>query len=98
MRLIDAYRLFEAMLWIKGQFVAGIGEVVNAIDVFEQIKDAPTIDAVQVVRCRDCEYWKCNPNTKNYGVCRKVSYDDFEVVMEKDDFCSYSKRREDGEA
>ena len=54
MRLIDANRLFEAMLWIKGQFIAGIGEVVNTIDVFEQIKDAPTIDAVEVVRCKDC--------------------------------------------
>ena len=54
-------------------------------------------DAVPVVRCRECEYWECNPNTKNYGGCKKVSYDDFEVVMERDDFCSYGVRREGGE-
>lgn len=56
MRLIDADRLFDAMRRIKGQFVAGVGEVVNTIDVFEQIKDAPTIDAIEVVRCKDCYY------------------------------------------
>ena len=56
------------------------------------ITNSPTIDAVKVVRCRKCEHWKCNPNTKNYGVCGKVSYDDFEVIMERDDFCSYGKR------
>lgn len=66
-------------------------------DVCDMIDKRPTIDAIEVVRCRECEYWKCNPNTKNYGVCRKVSYDDFEVVMEKDDFCSYGERKEDSE-
>lgn len=53
---------------------------------------------IPLVRCRDCEWWKCNQNTEEYGVCKKVSYDDFEVVMNSDDFCSYGKRREDGEA
>lgn len=48
---------------------------------------------VPVVRCRDCEWWRCNPNTEEYGVCKKVSYDDFEVVMNGDDFCSYGLRR-----
>lgn len=52
-----------------------------------------TIDAVKVVRCRECEYWKCNPNTENYGTCEKASYDDFEVIMEGDDFCSYGIRK-----
>ena len=59
---------------------------------------APCVDVVEVVRCQNCEWWRCNPNTKNYGVCKKVSYDDFEVVMESDDFCSYGVRREDCEA
>ena len=42
-----------------------------------------------IVRCGHCKWWKCNPNTEEYGVCKKVSYDDFEVVMDSDDFCSY---------
>jgi len=57
------------------------------------IHDALSADAVEVVRCGRCEWWKCNPNTTEYGVCKKVSYDDFEVVMESDDFCSYGERK-----
>ena len=67
-------------------------------EAFRMAIEALSAEDVKVVRCRDCEYWECNPNTKNYGGCRKVSYDDFEVVMERDDYCSYGKRREDGEA
>lgn len=58
--------------------------------------DVPRADAVEVVRCGCCEWWRCNPNTEKYGVCKKVSYDDFEVVMHSDDFCSYGERK-DGE-
>lgn len=48
---------------------------------------------IKIVRCRECKYWKSNPNTKEYGVCNKASYDDFEVIMDRDDFCSYGKNR-----
>ena len=95
MRLVDAKGLFDKVGKIKPrskEHYKSIGEFMNLIT------NSSTIDAVEVVRCQECEYWKCNPNTKNYGVCKKVSYDDFEVVMEKDDFCSYGERREDGEA
>lgn len=61
----------------------------------ETIDRIPSADVVEVVRCRDCEYWKCNPNTDRYGSCKKVSYDDFEVVMEDDDFCSYGERKDE---
>lgn len=94
MRLINANGLFDKVGKIKPrnkEHYKSIGEFMNLIT------NSPTINAVKVVRCGKCEYWKCNPNTKNYGVCKKVSYDDFEVVMERDDFCSYGKRREDGE-
>lgn len=77
---------------------ASLGMVVDGNECFykinELIADAPDVDVVEVVRCRECEYWKCNPNTTEYGVCKKVSYDDFEVVMDSDDFCSYGERSE----
>lgn len=62
-----------------------------------KVGDVPRADAVEVVRCGCCEWWRCNPNTEEYGVCKKASYDDFEVVMHSDDFCSYGERK-DGEA
>lgn len=62
--------------------------------VLDIINNEPSADVVEVVRCRDCEHWECNPGTDRYGSCKKVAYDDFEVVMEGDDFCSYGKRKE----
>ena len=100
MRLVDADTLkrktqkLSTETW-KTNRVALVTHILNQF--IDWIEGMPTIDAVEVVRCRKCEYWKRNPNTKNYGVCRKVSYDDFEVVMERDDFCSYGIRRENGE-
>lgn len=60
------------------------------------VSNVPSADVVEVVRCGRCEWWKCNPNTTEYGVCKKVSYDDFEVVMDSDDFCSYGEPKEQG--
>lgn len=74
MRLIDADRLFDAMRRIEGQFFAGVGEVVNIIDVFEQIKDAPNIDAVEVVRCGECKYRHDDECPMRY--VEWVTYDD----------------------
>ena len=44
------------------------------------IESAPTVDAVEVVRCRDCRKFK------TYG-CRMVA-------SGYDDFCSYGERKE----
>ena len=71
---------------------SGAGEVAKARrGKCPIIKAIPAADVVEVVRCRDCEHWECNPGTDRYGSCQKVAYDDFEVVMEGDDFCSYDK-------
>ena len=94
MRLIDAKGLFDKVGEIKprsNEHYKSIGEFMNLIT------NSPTIDAVKVVRCGHCQWWKCNPNTTEYGVCKKASYDDFEVIMDSDDFCSYGKRRKDDE-
>lgn len=58
-RLIDADALLEKIKdWIE--YCSGHTDIVHGImhDVYESvvddIKDAPTIDAVPVVRCKDC--------------------------------------------
>ena len=45
----------------------------------------PTIDAVPVVRCRECKYRDGTPGQPNIQ-CGQ---------MHEDDFCSYGERRED---
>ena len=61
----------------------------------EEIRDAPTIDAVPIVRCKDCKWFVDNNGGEWYG-CKM-----FQVVRitpedapKPDDFCSYGERRD----
>ena len=54
------------------------------ISVAWDIKDAPTVDAVEVVRCKDCKYW----NGETNGCARNPCV----VALRKNDFCSYGER------
>ena len=45
------------------------------------IENAPTVDAVPVVRCKECKYW-------DRGDCYRLE------LSRPDDFCSYGERRE----
>lgn len=57
---------------------------INGIEtVLEYAEQLPTVDAVPVVRCRDCRKFK------TYG-CRMVA-------SGYDDFCSYGERKEGAE-
>ncbi len=95
MRLIDANRLFDAMRRMKGQYIVGVGEVVNTIDVLEQIKEAPTIDAVPMIRCDECERQSYCHQT----VGKTKRHDGFiEYWTEEIEWCSKGVRREDGES
>ena len=89
MRLIDAYELSKSVLeWLPSD-PCGRPEAERpfetdiCVSMLMEIEDAPTIDAVEVVRCKDCK------NRARYAVC------DF---LGEDGFCSHGERREDGEA
>lgn len=54
------------------------------------VEDAPTVDAVEVVRCRDCKKWlKCEPSGTNCRVCADTTR-----IRLPYDFCSYGERKE----
>ena len=53
------------------------------------INDAPTIDAVPVVRCRECNH--CDP--ENYH-CDHPMSTAAPLRRKPDDFCSYGERKE----
>lgn len=61
------------------------------------VRHAPSVDAVLVVRCRDCKHW-CDswvaPDGKHeHGYCHMEESDDVIVGRWDDDFCSYGERR-----
>lgn len=64
------------------------------------LRKLPTVDAVQIVRCRDCAHWK---NEHGYTFCKVHSTlpDQYgpgaTVYMEPEDFCSYGERRCDND-
>ena len=85
MRLIDADELKLDLKWLEEYDPPVYHDVVSTID------EMPTVDAVEVVRCKDCKWYKRKyPWNGNIYEC---SY--LEAPMDDDDFCSWGERRED---
>lgn len=91
-RLIDADALlaFEKM---DAELCASCGEEHTANDIIMMIKTAPTVDAVEVVRCRECikGFRKTEKSKLNIYWCDK-----WRNIMRDCDFCSYGERRTNG--
>lgn len=87
MRLINADALEERMC--RQCTIECGGSPCDPDECFirDVIRDAPTVDAVEVVRCKECRFWdddrRCN-GIEN-GLVREYTWDD--------DFCSYGERR-----
>ena len=84
-------------------YLKGANDVLH--DIMPQIlADAPAVDAVEVVRCRDCEnFWEYTEEHKATvenadGDCaiRKWRSDDEQFcAVTKDDYCSLARRKKD---
>ena len=60
----------------------------------EAIDEAPTIYAVEVVRCKDCIQWE---RFKSPAICHHGRCHTHDIEMDEDDYCSYGERKaEDG--
>ena len=91
MRLIDADRLSEA---IYDNVSAPYEEAVWAKeDCLTEIDAAPTVDAVPVVRCKDCVNGTVfvNKQGAEYVDCVLDDYS----VRKPTDYCSYGEKRRD---
>jgi hypothetical protein len=93
MRLIDANDAIERlqkaeakMHTINGVKAVGIGSVISFLQ--RQF----VVDAVPVVRCKDCKHYEAPEK----GIFENCMRDGQIVHMYPDDFCSYGERRTDG--
>ena len=77
-RLIDADAFLEKMKRTSRYF-----------DVVFDVEEMPTVDAVKVVRCRDCKYHEDTSITE-YEHCCLLS-----KTVRYNDFCSYGERKDD---
>lgn len=77
-RLIDADAFFEEFAEIRD---------------YEYASQEYEVDAVEVIRCRDCEWYKTNYtwNGKERKVC---GIEPFEPIRREEDYCSFGERKE----
>ena len=76
-------RLIDANAFLKDILTAGIGKTIieySESDIGYMIRKRPTVDAVEVVRCKDCV---------SHNLCK------FEQYLGLDGFCSYGGSKED---
>ena len=59
-------------------------------DIEKWLNNATTIDAVPVVRCKDCKHYEIH-KPKVLENCERKGYI---IPMKPDDFCSYGERKE----
>ena len=79
----------------KYRIIYEIGEVpcraCEIDDVKAELEEAPAVDAVEVVRCLNCEYWYPEEDGE-YGHCRK-----HDLWGSGTWYCADGERRKDGE-
>ena len=78
MRLIDADALKIDIMCVYGSNPKYI----------KWLNHAPTVDAVHVIRCKDCKHWACD-DSESY--CDELGI--FNTDMNS--YCSYAKRKEE---
>lgn len=81
-RLIDANELRQT---IESKIYWSA--IYDGLDMLEAIDDAPTVDAVEVVRCKDCIY-----GAKDDGR-QCCNYDTLKQFVPEDFYCAFGERK-----
>ena len=88
--LISRSVLLEKATNVTKYDEGGWGMDLRAVTV-DDVENAPAVDAVEVVRCKDCVYWpKAKVNRKGFLICPASG-----MEITATDFCSYGERRGD---
>ena len=82
-RLIDAEPIL--MKWNT--------ESLGRKEMYNMVKNAPMVDAVPVIRCKDCRNWSELGN--GTGTCKKLDNVMFWYGTDYNDYCSFAERRDD---
>lgn len=92
-RLVDADALFNNLADYWGILKDWDGRIHPLCDdALSTIDNFPTVDAVEVVRCKDCKRCTQGKSAETLGrFCER-----FSVFVQADDFCSYGERKGDG--
>lgn len=107
-RLIDADALI-AKLEDDAKHMEDNLAIMFTYAAINDIKHEPTVDATEVVRCKNCKHWRRQTNYAgaqlSFGFCesddmwRSLYGETYEVAhIDTDDdfYCGYAERRQDG--
>lgn len=82
----------------KGKFIYDVGGVPCRAcyigDMINDVDDSPTVDAMPVVRCKDCVH--CLKDRYSDGNVPTYSCKMWDSGTEAEGYCHYGERREDG--
>ena len=91
-RYIDADALKQSIPMYQGEYPIMMRAVITAINA------APTVDVVEVVRCKDCKHLTVVNNESIYARCEKTGYIFWSFETDtREHFCAYGERREEDE-
>ena len=102
-RLIDANEFWNRLSHVvydiftvhekDGQLTgtASVGYYTETIE--EVLKQTKTVDAVEVVRCKDCKHFYQSMSSERDGRCVQFGTYDTDPSVYLTDFCSYGERR-----
>ena len=100
-RLIDANALLQKLSKMIDycQTDNKVTGLTALFQVGDAVMDCPTVDAVEVVRCKDCKHWLKAKEFSPFGWCLQrvndLAYVSYKDRMEPEDFCSKGERRDD---
>ena len=91
-RLIDANKIYDAVER-RYQVSSGVEHQCER-DLLDLICSAETVDAVEVVRCKDCKHcYKSTSSSTNYR-CKVWGVYDTDCEVTPEHFCSYGERKD----
>ena len=96
-RLIDA---MQTLIKMSGRITPLIQMGANPTQVYNEVlqvlEEAPTVDAVEVVRCRDCKWYMPGDLFTDIMFCHRLKKDNGKPAKYNycaEDFCSYGERK-----
>lgn len=93
----EFYKHFQNIITVHEAVINGSNYPVFICDhVLHEIRNFPTADVVEVVRCKDCRHFGKNKEYRDtklpFSFCDKFHHN----IMTDNDFCSYGEKRSEG--
>ncbi len=82
--------LIDRQAAIDDAYAVIVDDAVYDVVQVETLEALPSVDAVEIIRCKDCKHYEEINQPYPQLFCRKHSIDTLD-----DDYCSYGERKDD---